>query len=217
MVDNTLAAEPSDFFISNVRFEPEAGGYITVWFDVGGERFAEPEAMENMFVEFETFLAFLQKEQPAMSDVLADGPPGHQAWLDRLEAAGFDWNANLRVYLHRHVDLDALERERLNWLHARRLRERQAPDAAWTLLSAQAEPAPNPTWDDVMHALVDSLNATAVELYPEVLTFSPENNARLRELFETYSERLTNQLVGLTQQVRRAEELERNLPSEQGQ
>ncbi len=75
------------FTLSNLRFEPESDGYITVWFDLGGPAFEEPEAMTNMFVEFDELLKHVAQHHPAMYEVLADGSPGHSAWLERLEAA----------------------------------------------------------------------------------------------------------------------------------
>ncbi len=195
------------FTLSNLRFEPESDGYITVWFDLGGPAFEEPEAMTNMFVEFDELLKHLSQHHPAMYEVLADGSPGHSAWLERLEAADFDWNEHLLTYIDRNLDIRAMEKERISWLLARRARE-EGPatqvqfDADWQRLSAQAEPVPHPSWDDVAHAFINSLNNTAVELYPELLDYNEDGNNRLRDMIESHGERLANQLVALTKSVR---------------
>ncbi len=198
---------PLDYTISNIRFEPEVGGYVTIWFDLGGQPFAEPEAMANMFIEFEALLDDIAREYPALYAVLADGPQEHGILMERLEAAGFDWPEHLRGYIDRHVDLPAAEKERTGWLLARRERAAgpvavSALDTEWERLSASAEPLPHPSWDDVAHALIDSLNATAVELYPELLDYDTDSNNRLRDMIESHGERLANQLYALTKSVR---------------
>ena len=205
---NVYTPEISAYSLSNIRFEPAQDGFATIWFDLGGEAFAEPQAMKNVYVEFHVFLEYLEKEHPAMHAVLANELPGHDDWIERLEAANFDWEGHLKIYLDRHVDLSALEEERLKWLNNRNIRaddpETAAFEADWLQLSSQAEESAEPSWDDVMHALVDSLNDTVVDLYPEVLDFSDENTARLREMFESHGERLANQLVALTRSVKKS-------------
>lgn len=195
------------FTLSNLRFEPESDGYITVWFDLDGPAFEEPEAMTNMFVEFDELLKHVAQHHPAMYEVLADGSPGHSAWLERLEAADFDWSEHLLTYIDRNLDIRAMEKERISWLLARRAREEGTAtqvqfDADWQRLSAQAEPVPHPSWDDVAHAFINSLNNTAVELYPELLDYNEDGNNRLRDMIESHGERLANQLVALTTSVR---------------
>lgn len=192
--------------IFNIRFEIETGGYVTIWFDLDGPAFAEPEAMKNMFVEFDKFLDYLKQQTPALYEALTSGASGHELWLERLEDAGFDWNEHLQHYVDRHIDLDAAEKKRLEWLEARRTRQAdpagQQAEAGWNHLSSQAEPLENPTWDDVVHAIIAGLNDVAVELYPEVMDFGPDDNARLREMFESHGERLANQLYALARSVR---------------
>lgn len=192
--------------LSNLRFEPESDGYITIWFDLGGPDFAEPEAMQNMFVEFDELLNYLAEYQPNMYAVLADGTPDHATCVERLEAAGFDWAEHLLSYIDRNIDMVAVEKERISWLMARRARS-GAPaqtsfETDWQRLSDQAEAAPHPSWDDVAHAIIDSLNNTAVELYPELLDYDEDGNNRLRDMIESHGERLANQLVALTKSVR---------------
>lgn len=203
-----LAAQRSSgtTILSNLRFEPEADGYITIWFDLGGPAFAEPEAMQNMFVEFEELLKYLAQHQPEMYAVLAHGSPDQAEWLDRLEAAGFNWDEHLLTYIDRNVDMQAVEKERISWLMARRARSGMPVqtlfETDWQRLSAQAEATQHPSWDDVAHALIDSLNNTAVELYPELLDYDEDGNNRLRDMIESHGERLANQLVALTKSVR---------------
>ena len=195
----------TSYNIFNIRFEVETGGYATIWFNLDGPGFAEPEAMENMFIEFDAFLEYLKQQNPSMYDALASGASGHELWLERLDSAGFDWNEHLLQYIDQHIDLVAAEKERMKWLEARRLRkadtEEQQLEAGWGRLSSQAEPLEGPTWDDVVHAIITGLNDVAVELYPEVMEFGPEDNARLREMFESHGERLANQLFALTKSV----------------
>ncbi|MFN4253862.1 MAG: hypothetical protein ACK4Q5_02510 [Saprospiraceae bacterium] len=59
-----LAAQP--FAVENIRFDVEPGGNAaTIWFDLTGQRFAEPEAMTNLFVDFDDFLEDLQAHGPS--------------------------------------------------------------------------------------------------------------------------------------------------------
>lgn len=196
------------YTISNIRLEHEEGGYVTIWFDLGGTVFTEPEAMTNMFVEHSTLMEFLEKEHPAHFHALAAAT---EAKTDRLNAANVDWESPLRVYIDRNIDLNVVQKERLEWFYARRARAadpdiQQELEDDWEHLTQQAEPLPHPTWDDVAHALIDSLNATAVELYPEVLDYDADGNSRLKDIIESHGERLANQLVALTRSVRQEEE-----------
>ncbi|MCC6461376.1 MAG: hypothetical protein IT260_12955 [Saprospiraceae bacterium] len=206
MADATVMGTP-DYTISNIRFETETGGYVTLWYDLGGSAFAEPEAMANMLLDFDEFLQFLSEQHPDILGPVASRPDTHPAWLQQFEASQFHWETYLRQYIHRHVDLVAAERERTGWLLARRARAADSSqdilNAEWDLLSAQAERSPHPSWDEVAHALIASLNDTAVGLYPEMLDFSDQDNAALREIFESHGERLANQLVALTTRVRK--------------
>ncbi len=198
---------PLDYIISNIRFEQEQGGYVTIWFDLGGSIFAEPAAMANMFIEFELLLKNIAQSDPDLYAVLTEAPQEPAVLLERLNTAGFDWPINLRSYIDRNIDLRAVEKERGAWLRARHERAEASHsdsqfDAEWKSLSAQADPLPHPSWDDVAHALIDSLNATAVELYPELLDYDSDNNNRLRDMLESHGERLANQLYALTKSVR---------------
>lgn len=193
-----------DYSVTNIRFEPESGGYVTIWFDLCGPAIAEPEAMTNMFVEFGDFLKYLAQRQPEMHEVLSDGEAEHGIRVERLEAAGFDWEEHLRGYLDNCFDLRKVEKERVAWLKARRTRVSDHQlQSEWTELASLAESNPNPTWDDVVHAIINSLNATAVELYPELLDFDTDGNNQLRDIIESHGERLANQLVALTGSVRK--------------
>ncbi|MBK8196327.1 MAG: hypothetical protein IPK76_25175 [Lewinellaceae bacterium] len=198
--------EDISYNIFNIRFEVENGGYATIWFNLDGPAFETPEAMENMFVDFDSFLEYLKRQEPELIEALGNDTKRHETLLERLELSDLDWNEHLRRYLEMHVDLKAAEKERLEWLHSRKARlqdpDTRTAEADWLALSAQAEPSKHPSWDDVAHAIITSLNETTVSLYPEVLDFSPENNARLREIFESHGERLANQLYALTRLVR---------------
>lgn len=207
----TTMPENTPYSIANIRFEIEPKGYATIWFDLGGPAFAEPEAMANMFVELGAFLQFLAHQQPALyAALLPEGAFTHGDWLERLETANFDWDISLRAYIDRHLNLQAAEQERVGWLHARRARAANAAqqqlEADWSRLSAQAEPNAQPTWDDVVHALIDNLNATAVELFPELLEYGADDTSRLRDMIESHGERLANQLVALTRSVQKDRE-----------
>lgn len=204
-MDNKTGEDIS-YNIFNIRFEIENGGYATIWFNLDGPAFKTPEAMENMFVDFDSFLEYLKRHEPELHEALGNDTKHHEILLERLELSDMDWNEHLRRYLEMHVDLKAAEKERLEWLHSRKARlqdpDTRTAEADWLALSAQAEPSAHPSWDDVAHAIITSLNETTVGLYPEVLDFSPENNARLREIFESHGERLANQLYALTKLVR---------------
>lgn len=207
-VSATLQPENMAYFVNNIRFELEAAGYATIWFDLGGPAFSEPEAMTNMFVEFEPFLEDLKRMQPAFRETLAgEGDIHHSTLLERLEAADFDWEGCLHSYIDRHINLYEAEQERVRWLLARRARAaktaQQQMEDDWVRLSAEAEISPFPTWDDVAHSIIDSLNATAVKLYPELLDYDADGNSRLRDMIESHGERLANQLVALTRDVRK--------------
>lgn len=197
-----------DYVISNIRFEGEEFGSGALWFDLGGPAFREPEAMANMFVEADLFVQHLQLRQSNLHRApKADAPVVCGDWARRLESAGFNWTGHLRAYIDEYLNLPALEQERLVWLYARRERTEcltPAPFYEWE--TWQADAATQPSWDDVMHALVNSLNSTALELYPEMLEYTAEHNNQLREIFESHSERLANQLVALADRVRREQE-----------
>lgn len=211
MTDTKTQADTS-YNIANIRFEIESSGHATVWFNLDGPAFEDSEAMENMFVEFDKFLEYLQRQHPGIYEILADGTADHETWLERLETADFDWNGHLRHYIDRHVDLKAAEKKRMEWLGARRARqvtpEGQKLEAGWSQLTSLAEPSGDPSWDDVAHAIIAGLNDTAIELYPEVLDFGKEDNDRLREMLESHGERLANQLFALTKSVREGQEKE---------
>lgn len=205
LMDTKIQTDTS-YKIFNIRFEIETSGHATIWFNLDGPAFEEPEAMENMFVEFDRFLGYLEHQSSHIYEALVGEASSHETWLERLETADFDWNEHLRRYIDRHVDLEAAEKKRMEWLHARRVRQEgpkeQKLETGWLHLSSQAEPSGDPTWDDVVHAIIAGLNDTATELYPEVLDFGKEDNARLREMLESHGERLANQLYALTKSVR---------------
>lgn len=194
--------------IADIRFEHEADGHVTIWFDIEGPSFAEPEAMKNVFIGFDEFLENLEEQQYSLHTTLTEnGAAEDRQWLEHLDAAGFDWNEHLRRYIDNRLDLRAAEKIRLGWLHDRRARLTTTPDqlqqqADWLELTGNAEAETQPTWDDVAHAVIDRLNDTAIDLYPELLDCSPEDNQRLREMLESHGERLANQLYALARSVR---------------
>lgn len=184
--------------ITDIRFEHERGGYMTVWFDIGGAAFAEPDAMKNMYVGLSDLLDNLLAGQSRFSRTFSAVRAGHMA------PAALDWDAFLRGYVDRCVDLRAEERVRLGWMAERRKRQNEAPDAPATDWAALSREEASPSWDDVAHAVIESLNDTAVRLYPELLDCSPEYNEQLREILESHGERLANQLYALARSVRQA-------------
>ena len=96
--------------IADIRFEHEAGGYVTIWFDIDGPSFEEPEVMKNIFVGFDEFLDNLKAQQLALYNTLNEKRvEQHWQWLERLDASGFDWKRYLRGYIDQCVDLRAAE------------------------------------------------------------------------------------------------------------
>ena len=200
------------YTVADIRFEHEAGGYVTIWFDVEGPSFAEPEAMRNLFIGFGDFLRNLKEQQPALHNALTENRVTEQwQWLDRLDAAGFDWNEHLRRYIDNCLDLEAAEKERLGWLNERRARAADPTQlhhpADWLEQAELSEPDAHPTWDDVAHTVIERLNDTAMDLYPELLDCSAEDNQRLRDILESHGERLANQLFALARTVRQTREV----------
>ena len=99
--------------IADIRFEHEAGGYVTIWFDIDGPSFEEPEVMKNIFVGFDEFLDNLKAQQQALYNTLNEKRvEQHWQWLERLDASGFDWKRYLRGYIDQCVDLRAAEKPR---------------------------------------------------------------------------------------------------------
>ena len=195
--------------IADIRFEHEAGGYVTIWFDIDGPSFEEPEVMKNIFVGFDDFLDNLKAQQLAFFNTLNEKQvEQHWQWLEHLDASGFDWKRYLRGYIDQCVDLRAAEKVRLGWMNDRRARQEapeQTPEQAeWLELTGSMDTDHQPTWDDVAHAVIDRLNDTAIDLYPELLDCTPEDNQRLREILESHGERLANQLYALARSVREA-------------
>ena len=171
---------------------------MTVWFDIGGPAFTEPDAMKNMYVDMSDLLDCLPSEQNRFYRSFAARRAG------RLVPTALDWDTFLRGYIDRCVDLHAEEQVRLGWMNERRKRQSEAPDTGsteWAMLS-QEDAAPS--WDDVAHAVIESLNDTAVRLYPEFLDCGPEHTEQLREVLESHGERLANQLYALARRVRQA-------------
>ena len=206
-VDVRKDLDNPDYNISDIRFEHETGGYVTIWFNIEGPSFVEPEAMKNIFIGFDAFLDNLKVQQPSLHNALTEnGAAQDGQWLELLDAAGFDWNEHLRRYINQCLDLRAEEKVRLGWLQERRARladptvlEQQND---WLELTGSMDADTQPSWDDVAHAVIERLNDTAMDLYPELLDCSPEDNQRLREMLESHGERLANQLYALARSVR---------------
>lgn len=194
-----LAAQP--FAVENIRFDVEPGGNAaTIWFDLTGQRFAEPEAMTNLFVDFDDFLEDLQAHDPALFAEAKDRPKArHARTLDRLNAQHINWPDSLHGYVARQINIQAAENERLVWLSERRAR---AADPAWASLTAAGQNT-DPSWDEVANHLLESMNTAIVNLYPELEAASSDTNAGLRETLEFHMHRLTNEVVGLVQESRR--------------
>jgi hypothetical protein len=160
-----------------------------------GERFAELEAMTNMFVDFGDFMDDLKAHERVFHDLtqksaLADDD--QDKILERLDAAKINWSTSLNQYLVRQADLEAIETERIDWLNARRNRKQ---DAAWEALSAAAS-NPDPSWDEVANRLIEDINNTVMALYPDLVDLGAAKNDQLREMLESHMRRLTNELVG---------------------
>lgn len=192
------------FVVENIRFDVDDSGFVTIWFDLTGERFVDLEAMTNMFVDFGDFMDDLQAHDRIFHDqaqTKASASDNQDIILARLDAAKINWPSSLNHYLVRQADLEAIETERLDWLHARRSRQR---DSAWESLSAAAQNQ-DPTWDEVANRLIDDMNQAVVSLYPELANGAAAQNEQLREMLEFHMRRLTNELVGMVKQSREAQ------------
>lgn len=200
----TLYEQP--FLVENIRFEIAPGGYATIWFDLKGTRFAEPEAMANILVDFDDFLADLSLHSPtlhaqASGNSLRKSAIRHDEILERLDAQAINWPDQLHGFVERQFDLEQAEKERIGWLHDR---QRRSADASWEKLTKKAASA-DPSWDEVANRLIDEMNAAIVDLYPELLDADADTNNRLREILESHMGRLANEVVGLVQEVRKGE------------
>lgn len=185
------------FQVRNIRFEIAAGGRATIWFDLAGPRFTEPEAMTNMLVDFEDFLADLLLHAPVLHARAQGDTP--ELVLERLDAQAINWPHQLHGFVERQFDLEQMENERVGWLHAR---QRRAADADWEKLAKKAA-STDPSWDEVANRLIDEMNAAIVDMYPELLDADAEANSRLREILESHMGRLANEVVGLVQEGRK--------------
>ena len=191
------------FKVENIRFDVDDSGCVTIWFDLTGERFVELEAMTNMFIDFGDFMDDLKAHERVFHDLTqksAHADDDQDKILERLDAAKINWSTSLNHYLIRQADLTAIETERIDWLHARRNRKQ---DTAWEALSAAAA-NPDPSWDEVANRLIDDMNNAVVALYPELANDVSVQNEQLREMLEFHMRRLTNELVGMVEQIRTA-------------
>ena len=192
-----MQSQEKPFQVENIRFEIAGGGHATIWFDLAGQRFVEPEAMTNMLVDFEDFLADLKLHAPELyARVQGDTP---EVVLERLDAQAINWPDQLHDFVERQFDLEQAENERVGWLHTRR---RRATDADWEKLAKKAA-STDPSWDEVANRLIDEMNAAVVDMYPELLDADAETNSRLREILESHMGRLANEVVGLVQEGRK--------------
>jgi len=192
------------FKVENIRFDVDDDGFVTIWFDLTGDRFADLEAMTNMFVDFGDFMDDLQAHEQVFHDKTqqsAKDSDDQDVILARLDAAKINWPSSLQHYLARQANLEAIETERLDWLNARRKR---AHDTAWEALSAAGQNS-DPSWDEVANRLIDDMNQAVVALYPELAHGSTTQNDQLREMLEFHMRRLTNELVGMVKQNRDAQ------------
>lgn len=198
-----MTTQELPYEVENIRFDVEPGGAATIWFDLTGRRFAEPEAMTNMFVDFDDFLQDMLLEDPALY-ASAKGTSArknagrHDQMLDRLNAGAINWPIRLHAYLDRQMDIQVTENERVGWLRQRR--ERSA-DPAWQTLSVAGQNQ-DPSWDEVANRLIDDMNTAVIALYPELGDATPEMNDRLRETLEFHMHRLANEVVGLVKKSR---------------
>jgi hypothetical protein len=192
-----MQSQEKPFQVENIRFEIAGGGRATIWFDLTGPRFTEPEAMTNMLVDFEDFLADLLLHAPALYARAQGDTP--EMVLERLDEQAINWPQQLQGFVERQVDLEQAENERVGWLQTRR---RRAADAEWEKL-AQKAASTDPSWDEVANRLIDEMNAAVVDMYPELLDADAETNARLREILESHMGRLANEVVGLVQEGRK--------------
>jgi hypothetical protein len=202
-IKGAMTSYEQSFQVENIRFEITPGGHATIWFDLSGARFAEPEAMANMLVDLDDFLADLSLHSPALhaqtKDILQKTDTRHEAILERLDAQAINWPDQLHGFVERQFDLEQAEKERIGWLHDR---QRRAADASWEKLTKKAASA-DPSWDEVANRLIDEMNAAVVDLYPELLNTDADTNNRLREILESHMGRLANEVVGLVQEGRK--------------
>jgi len=199
-----MPASNVDYRVENIRFEIADGGSATIWFDLKGTRFAEPEAMANMLVDFDDFLADLSLNSPALhaqakGNSLRKSAIRHDEILERLDAQAINWPDQLHDFVERQFDLEQTENERVGWLHDRR---RRAADADWEKLTKKAA-STDPSWDEVANRLIDEMNAAVIDMYPELLDTDADTNNRLREILESHMGRLANEVVGLVQEERK--------------
>lgn len=192
-----MQSQEKPFQVENIRFDVTDGNRATIWFDLTGQRFVEPEAMTNMLVDFEDFLADLLLHAPALYMRAQGNSP--ELTLERLDAEAINWPHQLHGFVERQVDLEQAENERVGWLQTRR---RRATDADWEKLAKKAA-STDPSWDEVANRLIDEMNAAVMDMYPELLDTDADTNSRLREILESHMGRLANEVVGLVQEVRK--------------
>jgi hypothetical protein len=201
VIEARKASDNPQYEITDIRFEHESGGYMTVWFNIGGAAFAEPEAMKNLYVGFDELMECLPSAQKRFKCAM----PQRQTVKPGIALPiALDWHCFLRGYIDQCVDLRAEEKMRLGWMQERLKRSNESSGDGVSDLIVFSEEEISPTWDDVAHAVINSLNDTAVELYPELLDCDPEYNEQLREVLESHGERLANQLYALARSVRQA-------------
>jgi len=203
-LSRAMPASNIDYRVENIRFEIADGGHATIWFDLKGARFDEPEAMANMLVDFDDFLKDFSRHFPAIyakahGDSLQKSDTRHDQILERLDAQVINWPKVLHGFVERQFDLEQTENERVGWLHDRR---RRAADADWEKLTKKAA-STDPSWDEVANRLIDEMNAAVMDMYPELLDTDAETNSRLREILESHMGRLANEVVGLVQEGRK--------------
>ena len=199
-----MTASNLTYQVENIRFEIADGGHATIWFDLKGTRFAEPEAMANMLVDFDDFLTDLSLHSPtlhaqAQGSSLRKSAIRHDEILERLDAQAINWPDQLHGFVERQFDLEQTENERIGWLHAR---QRRPADASWEQLTKKST-SEDPSWDEVANRLIDEMNAAVMDMYPELLDTDAETNSRLREILESHMGRLANEVVGLVQEGRK--------------
>jgi len=193
------------FEVENIRFDVEPGGEASIWFDLTGLRFTEPEAMTNMIVDFDGFLEDLQQNEPGLyASAIGTANPKtaarHDRMLERLNAQAIHWPSHLHDYVDRSMDLQQTETERVGWLVQRRAR---SADPEWQHLSAAAQNR-DPSWDQLANRLIDDMNTAVTELYPELNDASGMVNDQLRDVLEFHMHRLANEVVGLVKKGRDA-------------
>lgn len=199
-----MLASDTDYQVENIRFEIADGGHSTIWFDLNGPRFEEPEAMKNMLVDFDEFLRDFSHHFPALYaqtevNSLEKTHLRHDQILEHLHAQAINWPKVLKGFVERQFDLEQTENERIGWLHDR---QRRAADASWEQLTKKSA-SDDPSWDEVANRLIDEMNAAVMDMYPELLDTDTETNSRLREILESHMGRLANEVVGLVQEGRK--------------